>query len=480
MFCWPLHKDLNQQWEFAPLGAGYSLRCVFTNDLYSYCDNETDVDVNYDSSYGPDGNITSNESKKKYLKYLIPSPDGGLRHSAPLVTSAFPVAWEVERVGTDFPAPFSSERNREEEGDVVRIRWHGGFVVDLSNWGNGKAGTRIELAREQSPVHKCQLWKLVECGRRPVPVRKVSSTQIGSGIDGKELEASQNGTANVKAADTDTTRNASTTTARETIATTFTGPTPSIPITCHTTTSTSATSSSSTTLARGTTAGQVRSVQSVAPIPSNLKSKSRVPELGYTICSMCRRITSEADAELEDELGVGKLGTALTSTSGTPAFGSAVDIHLQGGDDAGVKGTEGGRLTPPGQEREQKPIEEEDPGLGNGITNMKGSNSAQTEWDLLSDTDESSVTAPENDNSTEGFYSEAEEAQEVAKDSSISGQVLGLWTGNDVEATKTTSKVEVEDPVVDVKADEDGGCTVTTTTRTITTTVTVTRVQCAE
>ncbi|THU82502.1 hypothetical protein K435DRAFT_569116, partial [Dendrothele bispora CBS 962.96] len=113
----------NQQWEFEPIGAGWGLRCV-------------------------------SREKKIYLKYLVPSTERGLRHESPLLASGFPVVWDIEKVDWVIRWPRSDGDSGQGKDQLV---------VDLSDWGSNRSGTRVQLAREQNPTHPCQLWRVVEC-----------------------------------------------------------------------------------------------------------------------------------------------------------------------------------------------------------------------------------------------------------------------------------------------------------------------------
>ena len=61
---YPMHGNQNQQWEFIPSGHGYVIRCV-------------------------------RSSKAGHALYL--TVEGGVRDNAPVVASAYPVAWNVEQ-----------------------------------------------------------------------------------------------------------------------------------------------------------------------------------------------------------------------------------------------------------------------------------------------------------------------------------------------------------------------------------------------
>ncbi|PIL34541.1 hypothetical protein GSI_03319 [Ganoderma sinense ZZ0214-1] len=109
----PMHGNQNQQWEFIPSGHGYVIRCV-------------------------------RPSKAGHALYL--TVEGGVREHAPVVASAYPVAWSVEQT---------------EEG--IRISWpNSNFVFDLADWGDSAPGTKIQLM-PLIPGELCQLWHYTRC-----------------------------------------------------------------------------------------------------------------------------------------------------------------------------------------------------------------------------------------------------------------------------------------------------------------------------
>ncbi|KAM5545830.1 hypothetical protein V8D89_000868 [Ganoderma adspersum] len=110
---YPMHGSQNQQWEFIPSGHGYVIRCV-------------------------------RPSKAGHALYL--TVEDGVRNNAPVVASAYPVAWNVEQT---------------EEGII--ISWpNSNFVFDLADWGDNAPGTKIQLM-PLLPGELCQLWHYTRC-----------------------------------------------------------------------------------------------------------------------------------------------------------------------------------------------------------------------------------------------------------------------------------------------------------------------------
>ncbi|THU76119.1 hypothetical protein K435DRAFT_190033 [Dendrothele bispora CBS 962.96] len=218
---WPPHLDLssrsntgpslngnlvepepNQQWEFEPIGAGWGLRCVFTKDSWMHLPGQ--------------GGSTSRE-RKMYLKYLVPSTERGLRHESPLLASGFPVVWDVEKVNWAAEGKTDGKKEKYKEDVVVKIRLprsdgdsRDQLVVDLSNRDSNQDGTKVQLAHELNPTHPCQLWRLVECGRRPSPA-SAPTPALAPDIANQTNETNENPSTReerdvVKADDTTTTR----------------------------------------------------------------------------------------------------------------------------------------------------------------------------------------------------------------------------------------------------------------------------------
>ncbi|KAJ8079549.1 hypothetical protein PM082_011136 [Marasmius tenuissimus] len=101
----------NQQWNFERLGAGYSIQSM-RNSAY----------------------LTVNSARPA---------------NNPIEASLFPVSWEIEVY--------------DLQNSTYRIRWPGSRAVfDLKDWGNSRAGNKIDLRAEQQPIHPCQLWRLAE------------------------------------------------------------------------------------------------------------------------------------------------------------------------------------------------------------------------------------------------------------------------------------------------------------------------------
>ncbi|KAK7436186.1 hypothetical protein VKT23_019263 [Stygiomarasmius scandens] len=299
---WPSHSGsspgANQQWEFEPLGPGWSLRCVFMEESHKYISSDVGM-----------------EDKKKYLKYMAPSQNG-LRHTGPLVASGFPVAWEVERV--NWPSGTrSDEKGNENEEVILKIRWPRpvgdsqgrGLVVEMADWGSNRGGTKVQLADEIRAIHPCQLWRLVECGKRPVPAPPAyaSASKEGDAL-GKNAAA---GASTQEATTTNpNTIVASTTTAGDSDSdhdpNAITATSTSTSTSSSTSTSTStATSSPSHPEAQGQASNSAARRLKDHAKPSQLRQQGQnqtqvIPQLGYTICSLCRKITSESPLQLAD------------------------------------------------------------------------------------------------------------------------------------------------------------------------------------
>ncbi|TFY75247.1 hypothetical protein EWM64_g8765, partial [Hericium alpestre] len=106
-----VHEWDNQQWDFIPLGPGYAIRSVHNGS------------------------------------YL--TMDGRLHDNVPLVTTPFPVSWEVEVYNG----------GEDEDDDVlVRIRWpHENLVFALSD---PKGGTKVTLTHDNYAAGQNQYWRL--------------------------------------------------------------------------------------------------------------------------------------------------------------------------------------------------------------------------------------------------------------------------------------------------------------------------------
>ena len=149
---YPMHGNQNQQWEFIPSGHGYVIRCV-------------------------------RPSKAGHALYL--TVEGGVRNNAPVVASAYPVAWNVEqteegiryvRLGLGLGLLYRRLTHSR------RISWpNSNFVFDLADWGDNAPGTKVRApSRSLSswpptdvclqiqlmpllPGELCQLWHYTRC-----------------------------------------------------------------------------------------------------------------------------------------------------------------------------------------------------------------------------------------------------------------------------------------------------------------------------
>ncbi|KAF8879571.1 ricin B lectin domain-containing protein [Infundibulicybe gibba] len=108
---WDDHGGLNQQWEFTPLGAGFSICSKFCG------------------------------------QYL--TVDGGINQGVAVIGSSYPVSWALE------PDDFDEH--------IWRITWpNTPFLVDLANHGSKELGTLVQL-RDRYPFESSYLWRLAKC-----------------------------------------------------------------------------------------------------------------------------------------------------------------------------------------------------------------------------------------------------------------------------------------------------------------------------
>jgi len=108
---YPAHNGPNQQWEFKPLGRGYSIRDM------------------------ANGNYLTIED--------------GLRDGVHIVTSPYPVSWALEAANL-------------EQG-MWRIGWpNTPYIFDLADCGSSKPCTPVQLWT-RGPLKDWRIWRLVRC-----------------------------------------------------------------------------------------------------------------------------------------------------------------------------------------------------------------------------------------------------------------------------------------------------------------------------
>lgn len=108
----PPRDDSSQQWEIAPLGAGYTIRNMQTSTYISV---------------------------------------KGIVDNVAVFAGHFPAAWQFTTVKVD-----------DENAEMIEIRWpHTGYMFDLANYGSSAPGTKVQLMSTRlNPIqHRCRLWK---------------------------------------------------------------------------------------------------------------------------------------------------------------------------------------------------------------------------------------------------------------------------------------------------------------------------------